>query len=188
MKKHLNSVLAMMMAGGVMLTAGSVQAVDVNLTVKGVITIPPCNVNNSGTIEVDFGNIPVTALTNGNNAGYLKQQSVPVTCDYYQGTPYVRVTGTQLSGAGTNVLATSTSRFGIALYQGSGTSVAMTLGNGTTGVNGENLGYRVQSGALSGVNQASGQFTFTAVPYQSGSTQLTAGEFTATANMSISYQ
>ncbi|WP_293602433.1 fimbrial protein [Pluralibacter sp.] len=164
-----------------------VNAEDVNITITGEIVIPPCIVNNGGNIDVDFGSVSVTDVTNARN---VKTLSVPVTCTYYQGTPYVRVRGTQLSGAASNILATDVSRFGIALYQGTSAdpSAAMMLGDGQSGSNGSYLGYPIQSGSLSGVNQANGQFTFTAVPFQLGSTLLAAGAFSASASMSISYQ
>lgn len=174
---------ALLMAG-MMLMAKVAFADDITVNITGMIVIPPCTVNNGNTIDVDFGNISVTDVANNQN---IRTQNVPVNCAYYQGIPYVKVTGSQLSGAATNILATNISQFGIALYQGSGTTQPMALGNGTPDRNGGYVGSVVQSG-LSGVNQANGQFTFTAVPYLLGTAFPAAGAFSASANMSIIYQ
>ncbi|HHN9466592.1 TPA: fimbrial protein, partial [Escherichia coli] len=83
----------------------------------------------------------------------------------------------------TNVLKTDVDNFGIALYQGDGTTVKLVLGNGKH--NGkDSIGYPIQAG-LSG--KESGTFTFTAIPFKEGNKELAAGAFTASANMSISY-
>lgn len=179
MKKNMPKMLG---GGLLLLAAGSVSAVDVTVNITGEIVIPPCTVNNGQTIEVDFGDVPVTDVT---NSQFRQKKDVAVTCTYYQGTPYIKVTGTQLTGAGTNVLSTNISNFGIALYQGDGVGTPLVLGNGTSGGS-EYIGYPVTSG-LSGTGTASGIFTFTAAPYKTGSAELAAGTFSATASMSITY-
>ncbi|HCH9097553.1 TPA: fimbrial protein [Salmonella enterica] len=166
--------------GGLLLVAGSVSAVDVTVNITGEIIVPPCTVNNGQAIEVDFGDIPVSDVA---NSRYRQKKDVPVKCTYYQGTPYIRVTGSQLTGAGTHVLRTDISNFGIALYQGDGVSTPLRLGNGTSNGS-EYIGYPVTSG-LNGTS--SGTFTFTAVPFKTGSAELSAGAFIATASMSITY-
>jgi minor pilin subunit PapF len=174
----------MFLVGGVMLTSIPASADDIIINITGEIVVPPCLVNNGGTIDVDFGDVSVTDVANARN---VKTLNVPVSCIHYLGTPYVKVSGTQLSGAASNILATNISNFGIALYQGSSTSVPMVLGNGTSYGTAGYIGYPVQSG-LSAVNDASSTFTFTAVPYKQGSGFPAAGAFSASANMSISYQ
>ncbi|EDM5312995.1 TPA: fimbrial protein [Salmonella enterica subsp. enterica serovar Typhimurium] len=170
-----------MLGGGLLLLlTGSVSAVDVTVNITGEIVIPPCTVNNGQTIEVNFGDVPVSDVT---NSRYRQKKDVTVTCTYYQGTPYIKITGTQLTGAGTHVLRTNISNFGIALYQGDGVGTPLILGNGTSNGN-EYIGYPVNSG-LNGA--PSGIFTFTATPFKTGSTELSAGAFSATASMSITY-
>lgn len=170
--------VSLLMTGVVLMVPGESRAVDIIVTITGEVVIPPCTVNNNQTIEVDFGNIPVTDI---GNAAFRQKKSVPVTCTYFAGTPYVKITGSQLAGAETNVLSTTVARFGIALYQGDGTGTPMKLG-GWTG----NVGYPVTSGL--GTAGASNTFTFTAAPYRApGGADPEAKAFTATASMSIIY-
>ncbi|HCM1965158.1 TPA: fimbrial protein [Salmonella enterica subsp. salamae serovar 56:l,v:z39] len=166
------------MAGATLMVPGDGRAVDVTVTITGEVVIPPCTVNNNQTIEVDFGNIPVTDI---GNAAFRQKKSVPVSCTYFQGTPYVKVSGSVLAGGVNNVLATSVANFGIALYQGDGTGTPMVLGSGSG-----NVGYPVTSGlGTAGANNA---FTFTAAPYRkAGAPDPEARAFTATASMSIIY-
>ncbi|ENZ4546227.1 fimbrial protein, partial [Escherichia coli] len=92
-----------------------------------------------------------------------RKVTVPVKCSYAQGTAYVKVTGSQL-GSNTNVLKTDVDNFGIALYQGDGTTVKLVLGDGKH--NGkDSIGYPIQTG-LSG--KENGTFTFTAIPFKEG--------------------
>lgn len=100
--------------------------------------------------------------------------------------PSVRGTG-QLSGAPDNVLKTTganSSALGIALYQGGSVDPQnpLRLGAGAQG----QFGYEITKG-LSAVNVQNSQFTFTAVPYKHGNTDLNAGTFSASVTMSISY-
>lgn len=161
------------------------RAVDVNIKITGEIYIPPCKINGNDTeIQVPFGKMSLYDVDGQNNA---QTKTVTVNCDYYQGAPYVRIDGTVLQGAGDNVLKTTganPSTLGIALYQGSDVNTAYPLRTGA-GEQGK-YGYKIMRG-LTGQNQASGTFTFTAVPVKYGSGALTAGTFSATATMSISY-
>ncbi|HDC1420164.1 TPA: fimbrial protein [Salmonella enterica] len=170
----------MLGVGLLLLAAGSVSAVDVTVNITGEIVIPPCTVNNGQIIEVNFGDIPVSDVTNNR---YRQRKDVNVICTYYQGTPYIKVTGAQLTGAASHVLKTNINNFGIALYQGDGVGTPLVLGNGTSNGN-EYIGSPITSG-LSGTS--SGTFTFTAVPYKVGSAELSAGAFSSTASMSITY-
>ncbi|WP_414667650.1 fimbrial protein [Escherichia coli] len=171
--------VAGLMAASLLLTSAQVLAVDVPIKITGTIQIPPCQVNDGKTIVVDFKDVSVTDVANARNR---RKVDVPFRCSYSQGTAYVKVTGTQL-GSNTNVLKTDVDNFGIALYQGDGTTVKLVLGNGKH--NGkDSIGYPIQAG-LSG--KESGTFTFTAIPFKEGNKELAAGAFTASANMSISY-
>lgn len=161
------------------------RAVDVNIKITGEIYIPPCKINgNDAEIQVPFGKMSLYDVDGQNNA---QTKTVTVSCDYYQGTPYIRIDGTVLQGAGDNVLKTTganPSTLGIALYQGGDVNTAYPLRTGA-GEQGKD-GYKITRG-LTGLNTASGTFTFTAVPMKYGSGALTAGTFSATATMSISY-
>lgn len=166
-------------AASLLLTAAQALAVDIPIKITGTIQIPPCQVNDGKTIVVEFGDVSVTDVANERNR---RKVTVPVKCSYAQGTAYVKVTGTQL-GSNTNVLKTDVDNFGIALYQGDGTTVKLVLGDGKH--NGQDsIGYPIQAG-LSG--KESGTFTFTAIPFKEGNKELAAGAFRASANMSISY-
>lgn len=161
------------------------RAIDVNIKITGTILIPPCKINgNDAEIQVSFGKMSLYDVDGQKNA---QTKTVTVNCDYYQNTPYIQVTGDVLSGAGGNVLKTTganPSTLGIALYQGSDVDPAHPLRAGA-GEQGK-YGYEITRG-LTGRNRASGTFTFTAVPVKYGSGALTAGVFSATATMKISY-
>ncbi|CAD6177158.1 minor pilin subunit PapF [Escherichia coli] len=163
----------------------SASAVDVNIKITGEIYTPPCNINNGADINVDFGEMSLHDV-NGVNNSVVKV--VDVMCDYYQGTPYIRIDGTVLPGAADNVLKTTgvnASILGIALYQGEGVNASLPLkiGAGEQGI----YGYKITHG-LAVQNTASTRFTFTSVPYKLNSSEkLNAGEFSATATMSIAY-
>ncbi|ELJ5446029.1 fimbrial protein [Salmonella enterica] len=160
-------------------------AVDVNIKITGEIYVPPCKINgNDAEIQVAFDGMSLYDVDGYKNA---KTKTVTVSCDYYQGTPYIRMDGTVLSGAGDNVLETAganPSTLGIALYQGGDVNAAFPLRIGA-GEQGK-YGYKITRG-LTGQNTASGLFTFTAVPRKYGAGTLNAGTFRATATMSISY-
>ncbi|EKR2566541.1 fimbrial protein [Escherichia coli] len=173
------SRLAGLMAAGLLLTSAEALSVDVPIKITGTIQIPPCQVNDGKTIVVDFGDVSVADVANDRNR---RKVDVPFRCSYSQGRAYVKVTGTQL-GSNINVMKTDVDNFGIALYQGDGTATKLVLGDGKH--NGQDsIGYPIQTG-LSG--KESGTFTFTAIPFKEGNKELTAGAFTASANMSISY-
>ena len=168
--------LMCLFTGGVLLFSGVVFAVDVQIKITGTVQIPPCRVNEGRVIEVDFGDIAVTDVANERNR---RVKQIPVTCDNNQGDAWIKVTGSKL-GSNDNILATNIQNFGIALYQGEGTSTKLILGDGQS--NGQNtIGYR-----LTNVFTGS-HFTFTAVPFKNGSNDLATGSFSASANMSISY-
>ncbi|HHU9932681.1 TPA: fimbrial protein, partial [Escherichia coli] len=65
-------------------------AMDIPVEITGVIQVPPCQVNNGEVIEVNFGDISVTDVSNQHNR---RKVIIPVTCGYAQGTAYVKVTG-----------------------------------------------------------------------------------------------
>lgn len=155
-------------------------AMDIPVEITGVIQVPPCQVNNGEIIEVNFGDVSVADVSNQRNR---RKVIIPVTCGYAQGTAYVKVTGAPL-GSNKNVLMTNINNFGIALYQGDGTTQKLILGEGGRDDN-ETTGYPIETG-ISGKEK--GTFTFTAIPYKEGSGELKTGSFFATANISIRYQ
>lgn len=161
-------------------------ATDVRVKVTGEVNIAPCQVNNGNIIEFTFTHIMSTKKIDGQ--AYAQSKTIPFNCGYYHGIPYVKVIGLALSGAPENVLKATISQspaasLGLALYQGSlvNPGFELLLGAGPNG-----LGYPIVSG-LTGENSATdGRFTFTAVPY-SLDPNLPAGNFSATASLSISY-
>ncbi|EFN9703513.1 fimbrial protein [Escherichia coli] len=161
------------------LTSTKTRADNVPIKITGTIQIPPCEMNGGEVIVVDFKDVSVTDVANKNN---LRKVVVPFRCHYSRGTAYVKLTGNQL-GSHKNVLKTNVDYFGIALYQGEGTAIEMLLGNGKHSGQ-DSIGYPIQSG-ISG--KENGTFTFTAIPFKEMDKKLTAGAFTASANMSISY-
>lgn len=161
-------------------------SIDVNIKVTGEIIIPPCKINgNDADINVSFGTIGLRDV-DGNKFSVSK--TISVNCEYYQGKPYIILSsGSILSGAPDHILQTTgvnSSSLGIALYQG-GTvdpSHPLRIGAGEKGT----YGYQIKKG-LSVVNQQNSQFTFTAVPYKQGSSDLIAGTFSSSVTMNISY-
>ncbi|EBI2856033.1 fimbrial protein [Salmonella enterica] len=178
-------VICPVVVGGAMLNINSAQAIDVNVRITGEILIPPCKINNDAVVNVTFGKI---ALQKVDGVQSAVSKTLDVNCDYYQGTPYIVVAGNAMTGVvDKNVLETAgdnAGRLGIALYQGNGVNTSAPMKIGTGGDKGA-YGYPVIRG-LSG-SGASGQFTFTAVPWKKSTAQLLAGQFSATATMSISY-
>ena len=177
-------LLLVLMGVGVISGLQPARAVDVNIKITGEIYIPPCEINGGTDISVDFGKMSLHDVDGQKNA---QTKTVTVSCDYYQGTPYIRVDGAVLSGAGDNVLQTTGANslmLGIALYQGDDVNTSYPLRTGA-GERGQ-YGYQITRG-LTGQNRVSGAFTFTAVPVKHGSKALTAGTFSAAATMSISY-
>ncbi len=152
---------------------------EITINISATVIVPPCTVNNGDPININFRNISISDIA---NTSYVKKQSVPVKCAYFNGTPYVKISGEQLTGGASNVLKTSITNFGIALYQGDGQSKPMNIGEGSDGI-----GYAITTG-YSGMNVAEGTYLFTAVPYQTGNSALTAGSFQASATMSIIYK
>lgn len=121
MKNRMRLVLSAL-TGGVMLLSAPVMAVDVPIKITGTIYIPPCKIKNDTDFKVSFDKI---ALQKVDGQNYAKSTTVEVSCEYFQGKPYIRLSGGtgQLSGAPDNVLNTTganPSALGIALYQGGG--------------------------------------------------------------------
>ncbi|OAT26409.1 PapF family fimbrial adapter [Buttiauxella ferragutiae ATCC 51602] len=176
-------IASALLLAGILFSATTARA-NINITITSEIYIPPCVVNGDTLITVDFGDMDAQKV---DGQAYAKSITVPVSCTYYSGAAYVRVTGSQLTGAPTNVLKTDATGgnadiLGVALYQGNGvnSSFPLTLGGGSNG-----YGYPLTQG-WTGNGTASSQFTLTAVPYKQGGS-LEAGAFSATATMSISY-
>ncbi|HAO0324564.1 TPA: fimbrial protein [Escherichia coli] len=178
-------LLLALMGCGFIFGIQPVRAASVDITITGEIYIPPCKINgNDAEIYISFDKMSLYDVDGQKNS---RTKTVTVSCDNYQGTPYIRIDGTVLQGAEKNVLQTTganPSTLGIALYQGKDVNMAypLKIGAGEQG----RYGYKIKRG-LDGLNSASGVFTFTAVPVKYGSGALTAGIFSATATMNISY-
>lgn len=163
---------------------GNANAVDMNITITGAINIPPCIINNNIPIQFSFNQIMTYKVDGQANA---MTKNVPITCTYFKGTPYVKVTGNQLTSAPDNVLRVSATsanynRFGIALYQGDSVDANQPLRLNGSAVR----GYAITKG-FTNTGQNLSQFTVTAVPYKTGTADLVAGNFSATASLSIVY-
>lgn len=175
------------LTGVVMFLSVPVRAIDVPIKITGAVYIPPCKIRNDTNFNVSFGKILLNKVDGQN---YAQSTTVDVSCEYFEGKPYILLSGGtgHLSGAPNNVLKTTggnSSALGIALYQGNtvDSKNPLRLGAGEHG----GYGYEITKG-LSAVNAQSSQFTFTAVPYKYGSGVLNAGAFSASVTMSISYQ
>ncbi|EHJ4094747.1 fimbrial protein [Escherichia fergusonii] len=152
-------------------------AVDIPINITGNIIIPPCEINNGNTINVDFGDIRLTELENHEHKKII---SFPVNCSYHQGDAYVKITGQTMDGKD-NVLATNINGLGIALYQGEEGVNYLKVGDGSSG-----YGYK-ETDALSDKNVANALFTFTAKIYKSDNISINVGEFNTTALINIIY-
>lgn len=185
MKTGLRPVLLMLSCWGSLLWIPAAWADDVQITISGEIFTPPCKINGNDTaIHIPFGRI---ALQKVDGRNYAETRTVSVTCEYYRGKPYLRLEGAVLSGAGENVLRTNGANpdgLGIALYQGGSIDSAYPLKIGAGEQGGH--GFAIKKG-LSVLNAENSEFTFTAVPYKYGRTDLKAGAFSAAMTMSISY-
>ncbi|WP_251005216.1 fimbrial protein [Escherichia coli] len=186
MKNRMRLILLALM-GGVMLLPAPVMAVNVPIKITGTIYIPPCRINSDTELNVPFRNI---ALQKVDGYNYAQAVTVKVECEYFQGAPYIHLSGGtgRLVGAPDNVLKTTganPSTLGIALYQGNSVDpqYPLRLEFSESGKPGQ----KIKRG-LSMVNIQNSQFMFTAVPYKHGSAELRAGSFDASVTMSISYQ
>ncbi|KEY58124.1 fimbrial protein [Serratia sp. DD3] len=174
--------VSLFVMGASLLTSVPSYAVDIMINISGTVYIPPCNINGGNAISVNFGDI---AVANVNGVNGAKSTTVPISCSYYRGTPYVQVIATQLTGAPSNVLqasAGSNQNFGIALYMGASVNSSFPLP-----LNGAGNGFPINQG-MTNINNANSNFTFTSVPYKNGTTALATGNFNATATMAITYQ
>ncbi|WP_334413225.1 fimbrial protein [Escherichia coli] len=155
-------------------------AMNVPINITGTIYSPPCKIENDKNFKVSFGKI---SLQKVNGMNYATQATVMISCSYFQGQPYIHLSGGTglLPGAPDNVLKTTGVNhlaLGIALYQGQGVDSKTPLRVGNR--------HEIIKG-LSAVNKRNSKFTFTAVPYKKDSTKLEAGTFNASVMMNISY-
>ncbi|ENZ5852212.1 fimbrial protein [Salmonella enterica subsp. enterica serovar Braenderup] len=178
---------SMLVFAAILMLAPPLKAIDVPINIRGRIHLPPCKINNDSDFKVEFGKISLQEI-DGNK--FYKSVSVTVHCDYFQGKPYIHLSGGTggIPGAPDNVLNTTganPSALGIALYHGDSidTNYPLRLG---AGINGQ-FGHEITKG-LSIKNAQVSQYTFSAVPYKIKNTDLIAGAFTASVTMSISYQ
>lgn len=153
-------------------------AVDIDVNIRGEINIPPCTVNQNNPLDIDFGTLAAHRI-NGTN--YAQQAVLNISCSYFSGTPYVKFSGSALSGDQSNVLQTDADSLGIALYLGEHVDSQHKITLNPTG-----LGQQVTAG-LNIYNSSIGQLTVTAVPYRYGSRQVVPGVFNASAMISFIY-
>ncbi|EGM2345300.1 fimbrial protein [Salmonella enterica] len=156
--------------------SGSSIAVDFPITISGNVRASPCDINSGQKVVIDFGDL----YTEEDQDFSAKTVDLNLSCTSYTGTAYVKITGNYTN---LNILKTNIDGFGIALYQGNGTSVPLKIGEGTTS-NGQNVGYPITSGLKGSV------FSFTAKPVwysKTGDAEPPSGSFSASATVSIVY-
>ncbi|HIB1617184.1 TPA: fimbrial protein [Salmonella enterica subsp. enterica serovar Muenchen] len=187
MKTRIKKTLLVLIECSSMFCIQSAIALDIPIKITGEVYIPPCKIKNDEDFNVSFGKI---ALQKVDGRNYARPTTVKVNCEYFQGKPYIHLSGGtgQLLGAPDNVLQTkgvNSSILGIALYQGGAvdSSSPLRIGAGEQGI----YGYEITKG-ISTLNVQNSQFTFTAVPYKLGSLDLEAGIFNASVTISISYR
>ena len=172
--------LLMLLLGCGQGVAAVLTPVTMPVTIKGSILVPVCTVTDTAdasTVAVDFGSVDITAV--GSAAA---EQALPlkVACEGPAPTGkvlkmYVKPTSNgALTAAGANVLNTSRSGLGIALTTG-GTDVDLNTWIPVTGIN-------------AGDSSPSGTLTLTARLVTPSAGTLTAGAFTAAANLVMEYQ
>ncbi len=158
----------------------SALSLNIDIDIFGEVYIPPCVVNEGAAIDVDFGRIPVKKV---NGLDFAVSKTIPVKCDYYKGTPYVKIIGRKFL-AMDNVLMVDSSEknsknLGISLFQGDGRGERLIIGDGN------GYGYKLNHGFIS--EGGIGHFTFTAIPYKTPGEILEEGEFSSTAKIEIIY-
>ncbi|HGO5291051.1 TPA: fimbrial protein [Photobacterium damselae subsp. damselae] len=154
---------------------------DINIT--GEIYVPPCEINSGNPLNISFGLVPIKKVNGKNNS---KTETVDVVCNFYKGSPFIKVNGKKLTGSSNNTIDTNginNGNLGIALYQGSDVDLSypLELGGGPTG-----MGYPVRRGFVN-PNTKLSFFTFTVVPTHSGVIKLVPGTFDASITMEVSY-
>ncbi|AHG21885.2 hypothetical protein Z042_21425 [Chania multitudinisentens RB-25] len=135
------------------------------VNIRGTVIVPPpCTINNNQTIQVDFGDEVMTSRIDGVN--YKQAITYSLSCDIQKSNNLqMRIQG---NGASFNlgVLRTNKTELGIALYRGTQPLNINTWFN-----------YTYPS-----------QPVLYAVPVKRSGTNLTGGEFTASATLLIDYQ
>lgn len=76
----------------------SAYAADMNF--KGNLVVPPCVINGGRDVFMEWGNVDITTVPDGNVgfAGASKQVTVSLSCPYAVGVPNIYVTGDRFSG------------------------------------------------------------------------------------------
>ncbi|EGM1627835.1 fimbrial protein [Salmonella enterica] len=155
--------------------SGSSIAVDFPITIFGNVQASPCDINNGQKIVVDFGEL----YTEEDQDFPAKTVDLTFSCISYAGSPYIKITGNSYSE---HILKTNIDKFGIALYQGKGTSVPLKIGEGNA-KGGRNVGYRITNG----LNEHTFSFTAKPVWYSEYTDEPASGSFSASATVSIVY-
>ncbi|EGM1627945.1 fimbrial protein [Salmonella enterica] len=90
-------------------------SVDIPIKITGTIIIPPCEINNGKSIDVDFGNVMINNIESGR---YNKKITFPVKCSYHQGDAHISIFGNNIE-SNNQIIATNIDGLGIILHQGS---------------------------------------------------------------------
>lgn len=156
----------------------AISQADTAISFSGNLTIPLCTVNNNAEVKVDFKDIEIQTLVAADKAYSIKEFSVPVNCPYTIGTPSITVNSSAIHNATNGVLQTSKYSEGLVVY--------MLKKDATTAL---------PIGAASDISQSmtgtgnNRTLTLNAGVGRIGELDtLTAGTFTASATMQVSYQ
>lgn len=146
---------------------------------SGNLIVPECTINNGSAISVVFPDTEIQTLSVARQPYLWQTLTIPVNCPYTVGTPTLTVTAQVASGAqaGDGAIMTSKDSEGLAvfLYQdgqqnpiviGSPNDVSTSLSGSASNMN---LTLNTGIGQLNGIEQ------------------LTAGNFTSTASLSLVY-
>lgn len=160
---------------------------DAKIKITAEVYIPPCEINGNADLKVSWGPILLQKIDGIN---YAKTTTLDVKCEYFEGEPYISLSGGsgKASGIVDNILNTegvNSSVLGIALYQGYNVDSSHPLIIGSNLI-GQLPGHEIREG-LSTKNTPISTFTFTAVPCKLGNTPLSSGVFSAAVTMNISY-
>lgn len=176
--KGLNTLICFLL----LISSHQISAVDINIKISGNVLIPPCDVNYGKSVEISFDNI---YSDYDNSKPVSKSVTLPVSCGYYTGTPYVKMEGPVLAGASNTVLQLNpggggSSALGVEFYQGSAIIEKNKISLAGVGWN------KLISG-LGNINSGDSTFEMTAVIFRVINKELLTDSYSGTATMTISY-
>jgi minor pilin subunit PapE len=149
---------------------------DTTINFSGNLIVPDCTINSGNAIDVPFGDIIIQDLAAVNQPYKMTPIPIDMNCPYTSGTPKLTVMATPATGAVNNdaiVTSKDTEGFVVYLYQADQTSRLQL--NTPTEI------------TITGTAPALHFDLFGAVGHLNGVSQLTAGAFTSTASIRVTY-